>query len=58
MLLSNGGVSALEQRYDVYNLRMGLNGLDIGLGFSVYTFDIHRTKACNIPLHEDSSKRG
>ena len=49
VLLSNGGASALERRYDMYYLGMSLNGLDICSGFSIYTFDIeqgHVTYLC------------
>jgi len=40
VLLSERGASTLERRHDVYNLRLGVDGLEISAGFSVY--------ACNV----------
>jgi len=42
MLLSERRTSALEQRHDVYNLRLSVDRLEISMGFSVYTFNVEQ----------------
>jgi len=42
VLLSKRSASTLERRYDVYNLRLGVDRLEVHTGFSVYTFNVER----------------
>jgi hypothetical protein len=50
VLLSEGSTRALERGYDVYDLRLSIDRLEICAGFSVYTFNVeqrHVTYLCS-----------